>query len=98
MPRDIPIPHPGEVLSVEFLEPNGLSTDDVASAIGVTRDQLHDIRQGKIGISAGIALRLGRYFRVDPEWFLNLQVRYDLAAVSEVLAAELACIQPHEGT
>jgi addiction module HigA family antidote len=91
---NIPMPHPGVVLHKEFLEPMGLSVYALAKAIHVTRSRVNDIRHGRQGITAAIALRLGRFFNVDPQWFMNMQSKYDLHVQAERLAAELAAIEP----
>ena len=49
---------------------------------------------GRQGISAAIALRLGRFFNVDPQWFMNMQSKYDLHVQADRLAANLAAIEP----
>jgi len=92
--RVIPVPHPGEILREEFLEPMGLSVYALAKAIHVPRSRMNEICRGTQGISANIALRLGRSFGVDPQWFLNMQAKYDLQAESERLGPELAAITP----
>lgn len=74
----LPLPHPGEVLKSEFLEPMGLSAYALAKAIGVPRSRINEIARGRKDIAAAIALRLGRFFDIDPQWFLNMQSRYDL--------------------
>ena len=94
MPRDIPLPHPGVVLREEFLEPMGLSVYALAKAVHVTRSRVNDICLGRRGITAAIALRLGRFFGVDPQWFMNMQSKYDLALQAERLADDLAAIKP----
>ena len=94
MPRDIPMPHPGAVLHEEFLEPMGLSVYALAKAIHVTRSRVNDICRGRQGITAAVALRLGRFFGVDPQWFMNMQAKYDLHVQAERLKAELAAIEP----
>ena len=94
MPRDIPLPHPGVVLREEFLEPMDLSVYGLAKAIHVTRSRINDICLGRQGITAPLALRLGRFFGVDPEWFMNMQSKYDLEVQAERLKAELAAIEP----
>jgi antitoxin HigA-1 len=81
----IPLPHPGEVLRTEFLEPMGLSVYAVAKAIGVPRSRLNEIVHGRQGISAAIALRLGKFFGVDPQWFMNMQSRHDLRKAEETV-------------
>lgn len=72
------LPHPGEVLKSEFMEPMGLSAYALAKAIGVPRSRINEIAHGRQNITAAIALRLGRFFDVDPQWFMNMQSRYDL--------------------
>lgn len=94
MAADIPMPHPGAVLREEFLEPMGLTVYALAKAIGVTRSRINDICKGRQGMTAAIALRLGRFFGVDPQWFMNMQSKYDLHVQSERLKAEFAAIQP----
>ncbi len=88
MPADIPMPHPGVVLREEFLEPMGLSVYALAKAIHVTRSRINDICNGRQGVTAAIALRLGRFFDVDPQWFMNMQSKYDLHVEAERLNAD----------
>jgi len=95
MPRDFPHPHPGEILREEFLEPMGLSVYALAKAIHVPRSRINEICHGRQGISATISLRLGRFFGVDPGWFLAMQSDYDLKVSAEALAEELDRIEPH---
>src|SRR5580658_2240560 len=94
MSRDIPLPHPGIVLKEEFLEPMGLSVYALAKAVRVTRSRINDICLGRQGITAATALRLGRFFGVDPAWFMNMQSKYDLHVQAERLKSELAAIEP----
>ena len=96
MARDIPMPHPGAVLKEAFLEPMGLSVYALAKAIHVPRNRINEICRGRQGISANIALRLARFFGIDPQWFMNMQAKYDLHAEGEHLADELASIEPRE--
>jgi len=69
-----------------------LSAYALAKAIHVPRSRVNEICRGRQGISANIALRLGKYFGVDPQWFLNMQSKYDLHMQGEALADELAAI------
>ena len=71
-------PHPGEVLRELCLAPLGLTVTDAASALGVTRKTLSAILNGRSGISAEMAIRLGKAFDTSPESWLNQQVQYDL--------------------
>jgi len=92
----IPLPHPGEILREEFLTPMGLSVYALAKAIGVPRSRLNAICHGEQGFTAALALRLGRFFAVDPRWFMNMQTKYDLALQEEKLADKLAAIAPRQ--
>ena len=94
MARDIPLPHPGPILRDEFLTSMSLSVYALAKAIHVPRSRMNEICRGNQGISANIALRLGRFFGVDPRWFLNMQAKYDLHVEGGRLAGELELIEP----
>lgn len=96
MARTIPLPHPGTILKEEFLEPLGMSVYAQAKHIRVPRSRINDICLGKHGITANIALRLGKFFAVDPQWFMNMQAKYDLHLLRDELAKELAAITPRE--
>ena len=94
--RSIPVPHPGAVLREEFLDPMDLSVYALAQAIHVPRSRINEICHGRQGISANIALRLGKFFNVDPQWFLNMQAKYDLETERDRLQSDLATISPRE--
>ncbi len=94
MTAGLPMPHPGIVLREEFIEPMGLSVYALAKAIHVTRSRINEICHGRQGTSANIALRLGRFFEVDPQWFMNMQAKYDLHVQAALLARDLAAITP----
>lgn len=70
--------HPGEILSKEFLEPLKLSQYRVAKDISVPPRRINEIIKGKRAITADTALRLGRYFGISAEFWMNLQTNYDL--------------------
>ena len=70
--------HPGEILREEFMKPMGVSINALAREIAVPPNRVSDIVNGKRSITADTALRLGKYFGVSPEIWLNLQVDYDL--------------------
>ena len=76
--RRLPPMHPGEILRDEFLTPMEISVYRLAQAIKVSRPRLNDIVLGRRGITTDTALRLGRYFGMTPEFWINLQTRYDL--------------------
>ena len=71
--------HPGEVIQAEYLDPLGMSATALARAIDVPANRLTDIIRARRGVSADTALRLARYFKTDPRFWLNLQVAYDLS-------------------
>jgi antitoxin HigA-1 len=70
--------HPGEILLKEFLEPMGLTRYRLAKDIHVTLPRINEIVHGKRSISADTALRLGAYFGLPAQFWMNLQVDYDL--------------------
>ncbi len=81
--------HPGEILLEEFLLPMKISQYRLAKEISVPLKRITDIVQGRRGISADTALRLGRYFEMSPEFWLNLQTHYELEIGAEKLADRL---------
>jgi antitoxin HigA-1 len=76
--RRLPPVHPGEILRDEFLAPMGISVYELAHAIKVPRSRANDIVRGRRALSTDSAIRLGRYFGTTPEFWINLQARYDL--------------------
>ena len=71
--------HPGEILIEEFLKPMGISQYRLAKEISVPPRRINEIVHGHRSVSADTALRLGRYFGVSPQFWLNLQSHFDLA-------------------
>ena len=78
--------HPGEVLRDEFLAPMGLSVYALAQALKVSRARLNDLVRGRRSVTTDTALRLGRYFGTTPDFWINLQVRYELDASATLRA------------
>ena len=70
--------HPGEILQKEFLEPMGLSQNQVALDIRVPATRINQIVLGKRRITPDTALRLAKYFHMSPQFWLGLQMDYDL--------------------
>ena len=93
-PEVLPPMHPGEVLREEFMRPLGLSAYAVAKACGVPRTRIERIAREEIGITADTALRLGRYFGVDPQVWVNLQGRYDILVARAAVGVAVAQITP----
>ena len=78
MPMKNP-PHPGLSVRLNCLEPFGLSVTEGAKALGVTRQALNNLVNGKSGISPEMAIRLSKAFGSSPETWLKMQLDYDLA-------------------
>jgi addiction module HigA family antidote len=81
--------HPGEVLLEEFLIPMDLSQNRLAMDIRVPARRINEIVHGKRRITADTALRLARYFGVSPQFWLGLQMDYDLDVAEDELADRL---------
>jgi addiction module HigA family antidote len=71
--------HPGEILREEYLLPLGLSARALAKALGVPANRITEIMRGERDVTADTAIRLARYFRTDPRFWLNLQAAHDLS-------------------
>ena len=87
--KKLPPIHPGEILIEEFLKPMGLSQYRLAKDISVPPRRINEIVHGKRSISADTALRLGRFFGISPQFWLNLQTRFDLEITEDLLAERL---------
>jgi len=87
--KKIPPVHPGEILLEEFLKPMNLTQYRLAKGISVPARRINEIVLGKRAITADTALRLGRYFKMSAQFWLNLQAHYDLACESQKLAGRL---------
>ena len=86
--------HPGEVLMEDFIEGFGITHHKLAVSIGVPPRRINEIVHGKRAITADTALRLGRYFGVEPQFWLNLQSRYELELAQERVADQVNEITP----
>lgn len=91
-----PAIHPGETLREDFLEPLGLSRNELARALRVPVMRISDICAGKRSITADTALRLGRYFGTSAQFWLNLQNSFDLAQARDQGADILHEVTPRE--
>jgi antitoxin HigA-1 len=72
-------PHPGRIIRQECIEPLGLTITDAAARLGVTRQALNNLINGKAGISPEMSIRLSKAFGSKPDVWLGLQMQYDLA-------------------
>lgn len=86
--------HPGEVLLEDFLVPLNLTKYRLAKDIGVPPTRIQDVIDGKRGISADTALRLGRYFGTSAELWMNLQNGYELELARVQLGEVLEQLKP----
>src|SRR5215470_11592850 len=82
--------HPGEILSEDFMKPLGISINGLSRDLHVPPNQIHSIVHGTRAITADTALRLGTYFGVSPETWLNLQSEYDLRVARRTAGEEIA--------
>ena len=81
--------HPGEILQQEFLEPMGLSQNKLAMALRVPARRINEIVLGKRGVTADTALRLARYFDMSPQFWLGLQMDYELDKVQDAVESKI---------
>jgi addiction module HigA family antidote len=76
--KNLPPVHPGEVLLEEFLQPLGISQNRLARDLAVPAQRINDIVRVNRAVTVDTALRLARYFHTTPQFWLNLQMHYDL--------------------
>jgi addiction module HigA family antidote len=85
----MPALHPGEMLREEFMKPLGLSANALALALRVPVTRISEILRERRGITADTALRLARYFNMSPQFWLGLQMDYDLETAADALESSL---------
>jgi antitoxin HigA-1 len=85
----MPALHPGEMLREEFMKPLGLSANALAIALRVPVTRISEIVRERRGITADTALRLARYFNTTPEFWMRLQMDYDLESAAAAEQASL---------
>jgi antitoxin HigA-1 len=88
--------HPGEMLLEEFLFPMKITQRELATAIHVPYQRVNDIVNGRRGITPSTALRLAKYFEMSPDFWMNLQMRWDLYFAQNNEAKVLKEIQPKQ--
>ena len=86
----LPPIHPGEILRELYLEPLDMTPYALAKHLRVPRTRIERVIAEKVGISVDTALRLGKFFRTTPEFWLDMQADYDLKIQSAALASELS--------
>lgn len=95
IPTHRPPTHPGEMLRGEFLVPMGLTQQELAERIHVPYQRVNEIVNGRRGVSPGTALRLAKFFGLSPDFWLNLQLRWDLYHAQQQEAAALQSIHAY---
>ena len=80
---------PGEILLEEFLRPMKISQNQLARAINVPANRINQIVNGKRELKADTALRLGKFFGIEPEFWLNLQLRFNMKMAQEKHGAQI---------
>ena len=88
--------HPGEMLLEEFLVPMGITQKELAERIHVQYQKINEIINKRRGITPGIALRLAKFFGVSEDFWMNLQLRWDLYKAKRVEIKELNTIKPFQ--
>ena len=96
IPSDREPTHPGEMLLQEFLLPLDMTQRHLATAINVPFQRVNEIVRGRRGVTPSTALRLARFFGTSPEFWINLQLRWDLYYARRAEAEQIESIQPHE--
>lgn len=89
-PKKLSPIHPGEILLEDFIKPLGLSMNKVALDLRVPVTRIGEIVHGRRGVTADTALRLGRYFKISPRFWLNAQAAYDIEVAEDELAEQVA--------
>jgi addiction module HigA family antidote len=90
MAKLIPPPHPGETILEDILKPLNMSQNQLAKHLGVTATRLNEIVHGRRGVTADTALRLARYLGTSAEFWLGLQLEYDLRTAQRKAGAQIA--------
>jgi len=86
--------HPGEMLLEEFLNPMGLTQRELADAIHVPYQRVNDIVNGRRGITPSTALRLAKYFNMSADFWMNVQLRWDMYFAQQDEVTVLETIRP----
>lgn len=94
IPTDRSPTHPGEMLLREFLQPLGLTQSELATAIHVPFQRVNEVVRGRRGITPSTALRLSRFLGTSPDFWMNLQLRWDLYHAQQAEAEQIDDIRP----
>ncbi len=96
IPTDREPTHPGEMLREEFLIPMGLTQRELATAIDVPYQRINELVNGKRGVTPSTALRLAKVFGMSADFWMNLQLRWELYHVQKQEAKQLERIRPRD--
>ncbi|MEN7429635.1 HigA family addiction module antitoxin [Chromobacterium sp. TRC.1.1.SA] len=94
--REVPLAHPGEILNLDWLKPMGITEYALAKAIEVPPRRINEIVKGQRAITTDTALRLGAFFGVEPEFWINLQSHYDMEQAKDKMSEVLDRIKLHK--
>ena len=94
IPKNREPTHPGEMLLEEFLKPMGISQKELADSIKVPFQRVNEIVHGRRGISPSTSLRLAKFFGTSPDFWLNLQQKYELYYTQKKESEVLEEIKP----
>ena len=97
IPKYRPPTHPGEILLLDFLEPLGLTQQDLANNIHVPYQRVNELVNGKRGVTPSTALRLSKFFGNSPEFWLNLQQNWQLYKALKEEQDQIDAIVPLTG-
>jgi len=86
--------HPGEMLLEEFLKPLGVTQRELADAIHVPYQRINDVVNGRRGITPSTALRLAKYFNMSADFWMNVQLRWDLFFAQQTETSIIKTIKP----
>ena len=96
IPTDREPTHPGEMLLQEFLLPLGMTQRDLATGIRVPFQRVNEVVRGRRGVTPSTALRLARYLGTSPDFWMNLQLRWDLYHARRAEVEQIDSIRPYE--
>jgi len=96
IPTDREPTHPGEMLLHEFLLPMELTQQALAGAIQVPYQRVNEVVRGRRGVTPSTALRLSRFFGTSPDFWMSLQLRWDLYHAQRAEADQIRQIRPYE--
>ncbi len=96
IPTDREPTHPGEMLLQEFLLPLGMTQRDLATAMRVPYQRVNEVVRRRRGVTPSTALRLSKFLGTSPDFWMSLQLRWDLYHAQRAEAEQINSIQPHE--